>query len=272
MTPQTMGWVWVASIAMAGSFGLTLFLFSAHTGASAWLRTLVQDPAPVYDTVFIGSSLTGAAIPKTQGAASHDVMGPHVRHWMPLISSRELERQITRALRDRPKRLFVELRPMIRPDDPARITLRVNSASERMRHAVTTLLAGGRLEDWTTRDSIWTDGDVSTIPKDARQSDEIRLATPDTRRLAALIARAEAQDADLYFISLPRAASAATRGQDTSWTDVRRAIEGMARDLNRPLFAPDLTWPDRYFADRMHLNARGQARYMAELQTWFAAL
>lgn len=262
--------VWPSSLVAALALLLAANLLGVSGGAVSWIAGDDSRDAVAPSSFVVGSSLAGAAFPSDFTLGGKSAGDRTVRRWIPLITADELEQEIERALEDRPDQIFIELRPLTNPPQAGRARLRINAFFASARHGLLSIFTGLPVADPTERDGIWLDGDYS---QDKGRSDTEygnKLISAETEDIATILDRARALDVEIIFLSFPRSASSLGKGAGASHHDVRQEIERTAARLESPLFVTNVVWPDEYFSDRIHLNARGQARYLAELRAWLA--
>ena len=132
------------------------------------------------------------------------------------------------------------------------------------------MATGLPVADPTQKESTWLDGDYSKFMGRSDFQLENEIQVQETADLATILDRAHVRNVEIIFLSFPRAASTPQRDAGVSDWEVRDAVAQLAAQLNRPLFMTDVVWSDEFFHDPIHLNKRGQARYLEELRSWLA--
>ena len=263
--------VWATSLGLACSCFVIFFLLGMTGGAAAWSARDGKTGTSDISSIFIGSSLTGAALPPEFLLDETFPDKRSVRRWLPLITAHELEDQIELALRSNPGKIFVELRAMTRPPQSARIHMRINAFAANARSGLKSILTGQPVPNPLEEESPWLQDDYFVLDDRFDTTYLNELIKADTRNLFRLIDKAGASGIEIFFLSFPRASSSLGLHSDASHHEVRLAVETLALTLERPLFTPDTVWPDHFFDDRMHLNAHGRDRFLAELRSWVSA-
>lgn len=92
----------------------------------------------------------------------------------------------------------------------------------------------------------------------------------DPQAVTEVLRDARRKGAEVILIAFPRAQSAADYIGDKAQMALAAHLDALAQSLGIPLFSASPAWPDKYFIDTGHLNARGRARFVAELAAWWA--
>ncbi|HKX09713.1 MAG TPA: hypothetical protein VJN67_16055 [Stellaceae bacterium] len=92
----------------------------------------------------------------------------------------------------------------------------------------------------------------------------------DPQAIAETLNEAHSRGTAVILISYPRSQTAANYIGERAQAAIVAHLRALADGLGVPLFMPSPAWPDEYFIDTGHLNARGRARFVAELAAWWA--
>lgn len=92
------------------------------------------------------------------------------------------------------------------------------------------------------------------------------------KRLARAVASARAQDIRVTLIVYPRSPYGRTRLGARQERELEEATRNMAARLGLGVLGPASGWSDAEFTDHAHLNVRGRARFMANLDVWMVGL
>lgn len=267
MNGRRLAVIWGSAIALVLALALSLAgaLGIREPALAEQLGGLV-DAGP--RNVFIGSSLTEAAIPP-RSAAEAPLGFSHQRFSIRAIDEHHLllMAEVAAAHADT---IFIEAAPLLLEFDrpvawPASALF---DFSDRLRREVNTAVR-------SSRRNLQHDGQYLEQEYDAEadlaedRADEPRLRTPTKmdqwRDLAGMMAQKKGR---LILLDFPRSETAASRLDETTRDGLPLAVRALARELDVALFQPAPFWSDAHFADRAHMNARGRERYLRELRTW----
>jgi hypothetical protein len=263
-----MVWALAAALALVPALILAGVLGSRASALADQLAGLA-DSGPL--SIFIGSSLTEAAIPPLSGTES-PLGFPHQRFSIRAVDEYRLL-AMAEAAAAHADTVFIETAPLLLEFGPPRAwpAAAILDFSDRVRREVDSARR-------TSRRNLQHDGQYLAQQYDsaadpvAERTDEPRLRTPAERdRWRALAARMTKNGGRLILLDFPRSATAASRLDETMRDTAPLFVQELARELGAALFQPAPFWSDDHFADRAHMNARGRECYLRELRDWLAA-
>jgi len=269
--------IWVTALVLATACTLALL--------SGDYETEVQYPqdfasALNLDIVFIGSSLTGNALPATELA--HGVLGDGrssailsvdgISEWL-------TTRLLADAIDSGAETIFLEINAYAHnyanraePAFVSAITWAMREAGLRLTLKVKTLLNLSQNRSRVVRLGAGK-GDRTIDPEKLRPLDyydfqKIEPAFGD--ELKVQLARARKVNVEVIFFSPPRPQSIVSMIGNEEFADLHSHLNHIATIYDVPLWYSPIPWPDDHFMDILaHTNVRGRLRFQKELAEWY---
>ena len=276
MSLRAVAWAWAVAVILAA--GLTLALADRTANAPPTFNGA--------QIAVIGSSLTRHAFPKQggagQGSAPAGLLGDgrsHYRIGLPAVSEPEVLALIDRAVAERAELVLLEAWPLVYDVQQVHAARRCDQPARRVR-----VWLKQRQQAWTDAVAHWTGRVVSTDdggdPPDLDNRDPQAFAASvrayglvlrepcDMDKLARAVRAARAAGTRIMLVAPPRSLTADRLLGAEQVAAVDKAAQGLARQLEVPLFAPSGPWPDNRFVSIGHFNRAGRAQMHAELRAW----
>lgn len=226
------------------------------------------------DHVFIGSSLTSAAIP---AAGTHDAVFPHGRSGRLALSRptrAEMLVVLDAVLKTGPETVLVETGPLISEITRSQPVLleKQLATSFHARNSLQKILIGkGHLSKLDAKSRYLDQHAVETGIEffDGYGLEALRPDTTD--RWDALLREARSQGTEIVLVDYPRSRSAERFLPSRVQQEIRHAAAALAKRSGLAHFQPENAWEDENFADRAHFNRLGRNRYITELRHWWGS-
>lgn len=278
MKGRQFAWIW--SIAILTAVGALVSLAALHQLKSTSYNELCETVGLV-ETAFVGSSLTRAAVP-VGGEITPPVLpgaGRHVRFYRAGVTQDGLLDLVEGAEICGASVLFVEVNPLIsriihrHASSTNNLLARIFTLSKNARKEFNILIRRqarnefGYLQLSTYLEGIF-DGLASPIDPDYGIA-VIPFGFQD--RWRKLLGQAQKAGTRIVLVEYPRSASASQMLGLEQQENLQTAARLLAEKEELLLFQTERgSWPDTYFADRAHMNANGRARFLQELNQWWA--
>lgn len=231
--------------------------------------------------VAIGSSLMFHGIPATS-PGSGGLLGDgraHARFHKILMSEDEAISLVSRAVDAGATTILVDASAfsydlafaVADDNDPwiIRISKALVDLSNRRRSDFKWLLGYQTLNPLDEPETLNSERTVT--PQDLATAYPMRLhPLHDPQAVVEVLRDARRKGAEVILVSFPKAQSAADYIGEKAQMALIAHLEALAKSLGIPLFSVAPAWANEYFIDTGHLNARGRARFVAELAAWWA--
>lgn len=248
----------------------------ASVSALAWVagHRQIQSQMTGYDTLLIGTSLIGYAVPNTPDSQAAQPFGPdrYLRLGVASASEAQILDLARAAVAAKPKSLFIEINPLISRFAFATAgcgpEYRLQAVAEFVKRATKTTLRGRNLLERATQNPPLAAAS-QTDPAVMARNYPLKFP-PLCYGLQWQTLAQTAQDTQIVLVVMPRSAQARALIGADDMTRFHRAALDLAARLQLPLFVPDAAnaWPDSYFKDQAHMNAQGSAAFLTALAAW----
>lgn len=259
MTGRGLATLWFAAIVLA--FGAAAMLAFREPGFARLSSQVSRQVEAGPRVVFIGSSLTEAAIPV------HGTLDDLGFRWQRFsLGGLDESRQIVMAeaaVDHGADMLFLEAAAVLR------------SLRRPLLWPVSSLVAFSNRARATLKRERETDLQKEGAylggpgPKGSAEAKVWPLSPNEPERWRSLVQRMHDRGGEVILLGFPAPASLISDRALQEREALAQAGSDFAAYLGVPLFQPDLIWDDSHFADRGHLNASGRERYLRELGAWF---
>ena len=260
--------VWTASIVAAAAVLGLLYVMGSHTEASRSVRNALLGPPAPYSAIIIGSSVTKSAFPPRMSGLGAAWENPVQRHSIGGSDLAQLLVMGRQALDMKPDILVIEIGPAIhqRPVRRQSFNWHLGHAAKTVRGGIRNILGGPTAHLTEASQYLWREFELGH--ERYFQGRNLHSIGHSKRALTQFLTQAHRQGVRTYFITFPRPKSARKSPTSSVYLEIRVLEEQLAASLDIPLFAPSVFWEDEHFADAVHLNRQGRARYISQFTAW----
>ncbi|MEO0487350.1 MAG: hypothetical protein AAF092_15700 [Pseudomonadota bacterium] len=272
MTVRQYAFAWISAALLSGAVLLGLATLGGDSRYSERARDAVLGPWPERDVVFVGSSLTYASFDQS----TWDLFEAEGRTLLRLnasaIRGETLLRAVEHAIVHDAATIYIEIDPLVHDFfDTGDLVARAGQFSAATRRGARMLLGGvdrlHYLQGWGIHDGNWTWAlrENGFLPRFYLKFSQFEDQWDRIETLAA------EHGTELLFMTFPRAETAVAKTPPPSFYLLREEMVALSDRLGVPLFQPDVAWSDGLFADAIHVNDAGRARFSAEFNAWVAS-
>lgn len=262
--------------ALAKSWALALVLVAGIVLSLERVEGQIDREAMGRPVVVIGSSLMLYAVPATFSEPA-GLLGDgrgHARFSVQQITEEQILALVSQALDAGARTIFVEANSLTfdfahrRLPWVLRYAKALTERSYELRRPIKWLLGYNVFASQDEPPVL--DSDPVIKPEDLAAAYPLFLREPEhPLRLSKIAEEARRKGVEIVLIVPPRSETAANYMGKEAQEALQAHFEALVRKWGFSLFRTSPFWPDDYFLDHAHMNARGRARFLTEIAAWW---